>query len=214
MVGENRLARMNMIRTFVAVDLDTDLRKTLGWTQVQVKDRIMPEVLRLAPDVRIQWVRPDAVHLTLKFLGDIAEARVEEIHRALSATVLARPRFSVEVKGLGVFPDLRAPRVLWVGLSGQPGQIDSLVRLAEDVDVALHGLGFPRELKPFSPHLTLARIKERSRDVGKALAGSGLLTQMASLGSCVVHAVALMKSDLTPSGAIYTRLWEVPLGEA
>jgi len=214
MVGENRLARMNMIRTFVAVDLDTDLRKTLGRTQVQVKDRIMPEVLRLAPDVRIQWVRPDAVHLTLKFLGDIAEGRVEEIHRALSATVLARPRFSVEVKGLGVFPDLRAPRVLWVGLSGQPGQIDSLVRLAEDVDVALHGLGFPRELKPFSPHLTLARIKERSRDVGKALAGSDLLTQMASLGSCMVHAVVLMKSDLTPSGAIYTRLWEVPLGEA
>ena len=203
-----------MLRAFVAVDLDADSRKALARAQERAKDRIMRELSRLASEVRIQWVRPDSIHLTLKFLGEIADTRVEEIRRTLAATIQAQARFSVELGGFGVFPDLRAPRVLWVGISGQSDQVTSLARLAADVDSGLDALGFPREARPFSPHLTLARIKERSREVGKALAGSGLMAQTESLGSLRVDVVALIRSDLKPSGAVYTRLWEVPLGAA
>ncbi|MGH7168255.1 MAG: RNA 2',3'-cyclic phosphodiesterase [Nitrospiraceae bacterium] len=200
-----------IIRAFVAVDLDADSRKVLARAQEQAKDRTVRELSRLAPEARIQWARPDSIHLTLKFLGEIADTRVEEIRHTLSVTIQAQPRFSVEVGGFGVFPDLRAPRVLWVGVSGQHDQLNSLARLAAEVDSGLDTLGFPREARPFSPHLTLARIKERSREVGQALTGSGLMTQRESLGSLRVDAVALIRSDLKPSGAVYTRLWEIPL---
>lgn len=204
-----------MIRTFVAVELEADLRQALGQLQEQVKDRLRAGLQRLAPDVRLQWVRPESMHLTLKFLGAIEESQVERIRETLSPVLESRAAFSVEVAGLGVFPDLRDPRVLWVGLRaaqaepGQPDALEQLSRLARDVDVALGGLGFAQETRPYSPHLTLARIKERSREIGKVLAESELLSGTPSLGSLRVRSVSLMKSDLRPSGAVYTRLWEI-----
>jgi 2'-5' RNA ligase len=119
-----------------------------------------------------------------------------------------RARFTVAVEGLGVFPDVRAPRVLWVGLADQG---EALRRLAADVETALEAIGFAAETKPFHPHLTLARIKERSREAGRALAAGGMLEQAAPVGSVDVGAVAVMKSELRPSGAVYTKLCEVPL---
>ena len=200
-----------MIRAFVAVDLDADGRKALTRAQEVARDRTLREFSRLAPEARVQWVRPDSIHLTLKFLGEIDDTKVEEIRRVLAPAIQAQARFSVEVGGFGVFPDLRAPRVLWVGLSGQHDETVTLARLAAEVDSGLDALGFPREARPFNPHLTLARIKERSREVGKALGDSGLLSQTETFGSLMVGTVALMRSELKPSGAVYTRLWEVPL---
>ncbi len=120
------------------------------------------------------------------------------------------------VQEIGVFPDIRAPRVLWVGLANQPdqlAQLESLRRLVGEVDRALHGLGFPLETRPFSPHLTLARIKERPHEIGKALS-ERLMPLATPLGTLHVGAVALMKSDLRPSGAVYTRLCESALKPA
>ncbi len=197
-----------MIRAFLAVELPVELKKGVAQAQDQVKGRITRAV---SPDARIQWVKPDSMHLTLKFLGDIEEGQVESIRQALLPSVTAFPRFCIEVGGLGVFPDLRMPRILWVGLSDQPGQAPGLVPLAEKVETTLEGLGFSREPRPFNPHLTLARIKERAREVGRALAASGLLEQESRLGSFAVESVSLMKSDLKPSGSVYTRLWAIPL---
>ncbi len=197
-----------MIRTFVAIELDEEIRKAIAGTQRQVQEQLMKQLRHTASDVRVQWVRPDSIHLTLKFLGDIDEARVEDIRAALLSAVETQSRLTVEVGGLGVFPDLRAPRVLWVGLFGQ---VDALMRVAAEVEAAVTGVGFPPESRPLSPHLTLARIKERSREVGKGLTDSGLMTQPFRVGSLAVHAVCLMKSDLNPSGAVYSRLVEVPL---
>ncbi|MBI4400960.1 MAG: RNA 2',3'-cyclic phosphodiesterase [Nitrospirae bacterium] len=194
----------------MAVEIDLELRQRIARAQEQIKDRICRELRSLGQDVRIQWVRPDSIHLTLKFLGDIDERLVGDIQQALTLAADAQPRFSVEVGGAGAFPDSRAPRVLWLGLSGH---VEALVRLAAEVDRALTALGFPAEAKPYSPHLTLARIKERSRELGKVLSGSGVLAHAAQLGSLEVRAVALMKSDLHPSGAVYTRLVEIPLKE-
>lgn len=207
MVGQVWAARAIMIRTFVAVELDDDLRKAVA----KVQEQLIGPLSHTAPGVRIQWVRPGSIHLTLKFLGDIDEARVEEIRAALVPAVKTQSRFAVDVGGLGVFPDLRAPRVIWIGLSSQ---VDALMRLAAEVEAALNGVGFPPESRPLSPHLTLGRIKERSREVGKGLADSGLMAQSFRVGNLAVHAVCLMKSDLKPSGAVYTRLVQVPLMDA
>ncbi len=208
MVGQIWAAYTIMIRTFVAIELDEEIRKAIAGTQRQVQEQLMKQLRHTASDVRVQWVRPDSIHLTLKFLGDIDEARVEDIRAALLSAVGRQSRLAVEVGGLGVFPDLRLPRVLWVGLSGQ---VDALMRVAAEVEAALTGVGFPPESRPLSPHLTLARIKERSREVGKGLADSGLMTQPFRVGSLAVKTVCLMKSDLKPSGAVYSRLVEVPL---
>jgi 2'-5' RNA ligase len=115
------------------------------------------------------------------------------------------------VAGLGVFPDTRNPRVLWVGLREGSALI---VRLAEAVDQAMSEAGFPPESRPFSPHLTLARIKQGGRAVGRALESQGLLTESPVLGRLPVGALALMQSDLRPSGAAYTRLAEFALQAA
>lgn len=197
-----------MIRTFVAIELDAPLRNALAQVQADLRNRLQKA---MGPDVRIQWVKPDSVHLTLKFLGDIPEERVPEIEAALAHVTGAHARCTVDVGGLGAFPDARAPRVLWVGLSSQ---VEGLTRLAVAVERALVALGFAPEPKPFNPHLTLARIKERSRDIGRALAADHMLEQTAPIGTVAVNAIALMKSELKPSGAVYTRLHHALLKEA
>jgi 2'-5' RNA ligase len=205
-----------MIRTFVAVELEPELRLAIGRMQDQLKERLKADLREKASTVRLQWVRPESIHLTVKFLGDIDEQQVESICRGLAQAVSGLPPFSLVVQEIGVFPNIRAPRVLWVGLASQPdqfAQLESLKRLAGEVDRALHGLGFPLETRPFSPHLTLARIKERPHEVGKTLSEK-LMPLANPLGTLHVGSVALMKSDLRPSGSVYTRLCESPLTPA
>jgi 2'-5' RNA ligase len=194
-----------MIRTFVAVELGASLRQALAQVQAGLRSRLEKAA---GPGGRIQWVRPDAIHLTLKFLGDIPEERVPEIYSALGRMAARHARFTLDVEGLGLFPDARAPRVLWIGLADRGG---ALQRLAADVEAALDAIGFAPEPRPFHPHLTLARIKERSREAGRALSAGGMLAQETKPGSLVVEAVSLMKSELRPSGAVYTELHRVPL---
>ncbi|HJU04797.1 MAG TPA: RNA 2',3'-cyclic phosphodiesterase [Nitrospiraceae bacterium] len=201
-----------MIRTFVAVELDPVLRHAIGRLQDQLKDRVQHELLK-SPHARLQWVRPESIHLTLKFLGDVEEARVETICRTMAEAIGALPPLTLIVQGVGAFPTLRAPRVLWLGVSSDPGQaqVNALTHLAGTVDQALHRLGFPLESRPFSPHFTLARIKERPHEIGKALNDCQVMTHTSPLGTLIVRTIALIKSELTPSGSRYTRLCELPL---
>lgn len=203
-----------MIRAFLAVELPVEIRQALALVQTDVKNRISRE---LSPRMRLQWVRPDSVHLTLKFLGDIPEEQVDDFKAAVQGAVRSLTPFPVGVAGLGVFPDLRAPRVLWIGLSSGPvgkGQATALSHLAATIEQSVEGLGYPPESRPFNPHLTLARIKEGSREVGRVLARIGLLEREVPLGQLEVSKVALMRSELKPSGSVYTKLWEIPLGAA
>jgi len=202
-----------MIRTFLAVELDGVLRGSLARLQEELKRSLQ----KRTPAVRLQWARPEAMHLTLKFLGSIEERQVSEIQEAVRLALHGRRPLTLVAGGVGVFPDVRAPRVLWLGLSEESGSENALSprqdirELAAAVDQALGLLGFPVEARPFQPHLTLARIKERSREVGHALGELGILHTTSPLGRLDVRAVALMKSELTPSGSVYTRLWEEPL---
>lgn len=206
-----------MIRAFVAIELTDDLRAAIARVQAQLRDELARELRRTVPDARLQWVRPESIHLTLKFLGDIREEQVAGIEQGLALAVGGQPAFSVEVGTLGVFPDVRAPRILWVGLRSPDGHSTEstaggpLARLAVAVESALTALDFAPEGRPFNPHLTLARIKGRGREVGRAFAATGLLAKGGTLGCLPVRAVSLMKSDLRPSGAVYTQLLRVPL---
>lgn len=193
-----------MIRTFIAVELDPLLKQVIAGVQGSLKD----ELYRLESGVRLQWVRPDSMHLTLKFLGDIEESQVGDIQQALEQAARNHVAFSVDVKAFGVFPDLRRPRVLWMGLAGPT---DRLIRLAGAMDAALTPLGFPVEHKPYTPHLTVARIKDQNQVIGKALADSGVMRQSRNVGTLPIQAVALMKSQPTPSGSIYSRLGLITL---
>ena len=192
------------MRTFVAIELDPGVREAV----VEVQTTLKRDLGRL-PGARPQWVRPESLHLTLKFLGEIEEDRLPDVVVALRIAAKRRGDFSIGVRGIGVFPDARAPKVVWAGLCGD---VAALTALAVAVEEALIPAGFPPEGRPFKPHLTIARIKDGSREIGKALAANGCLESPLEMGSMSVHEVVLMKSDLRPSGSVYTRLDVVPLG--
>lgn len=201
-----------MPRCFFAVELPPALQETIAAIQQRMRDRLAQE---LPGGLRLQWVRPEAIHLTVKFLGDIPEAHVELLKPAVVAALESVSPFVLEVVGSGTFPDARSPRVLWLGLQEKEKTANpSLPRLAAAAEAAAETLGHPREGRSFAPHLTLARIKEGSREVGRALARSNLLASAERYGEVTVGHLALMRSDLRPSGAIYTRLWEIPLAPA
>ena len=200
-----------MIRAFLAVELSQELRAELATVQQELKRRIEPELKR---DTRISWAQPASIHLTIKFLGDMNEQLIDPLMVAVEQAIGSRLAVTVPLERLGVFPRPENPRVLWVGPSEKWEKGAEAKRVAEihgAVEQACEGLNFLRETRPFSPHLTLARIKMGERHVGAALAKGGLLDRPLSLGALVLESIVLMKSELKPTGSIYTKLWDVRL---
>jgi 2'-5' RNA ligase len=200
-----------VIRAFLAVELSQELRAGLATVQQELKRRIEPEMKR---DTRISWAQPASIHLTLKFLGDMDEQVIDPLLAAVEQAIGSQTAVNVPLERLGAFPRPQSPRVLWVGPSENWERGAEAKRVAEihgAIEQACEGLGFLRETKPFSPHLTLARIKVGERQVGVALAKGGVLDRPISLGSLAVESVVLMKSELKPSGSVYTKLWEVKI---
>lgn len=187
------------MRLFVAVDLPDDLRSALG----RLEDR-----LRRGGGVR--WVPPGNIHLTLRFLGEVSPDRVGEIGVLLSAAAARHRPFTLTARGLGAFPSLRRPRVIWVGI-GPPESIGPLEALRGDLEDGFASLGFGREGRPFRPHLTIGRVRDRRGgrrvDPGRGLEGVAFHASPFS-----VDAVDLMESRLEPAGATYHRLCRAPLG--
>ena len=153
----------------------------------------------------VRWLKGDGIHLTLKFLGSTDEAKVEAIGRAVSECARAVGEIRLAVGGVGVFPDMKRARVIWVGLTGDIARLESVRNALEE---ACFALGFDKEGRAFRPHLTIARVKDRlSFDTIKRIEQSGDIM----LGDMVVDAIELIKSDLSPSGAAYTTLSHYPL---
>lgn len=186
-----------MIRAFIAVTLDS-----------KVIEKIADASTQLNPEITgVRWVAPTNFHLTLKFLGGIDEAMVEPIEARLHEQLSLFPRFTINAKGLGVFPSPKRPRVLWVGLTG-----DRLIALASRVESALQQLGFTPETREFTPHLTIGRWRQT------ALTPKSLNRQLENwraydFGISRVESVSLIQSVLKSEGASYNRLAMVPLGE-
>ncbi len=192
---------MEEIRTFVAVELSDDLKHELRGAQKQLKS---------APGAfTVRWVEPDNMHLTLKFLGNVPRSRVEELGDALAPISELAP-FSLNAEGLGCFPSVRRPNVVWVGLGGPVDRIEALARQVDDV---LAAKGIEREARPFSPHLTLGRVNRDARPADRAMLGDAIQKfPRVVYGAVPVDAVHLIQSDLRPGGPVYTILRTVRLG--
>jgi len=189
------------IRSFIAIELPEEARKGLA--------RLRKELERDEHKF-VKWVDPGGIHLTLKFLGNISSKRVAEITEAIEEAAQGISPFYLEISGLGAFPSLRQARVFWVGIGGE---VDKLSRLQQNIDSALAALRFAKEERSFVPHLTLARIRQGASPPGKRsfgeLVGSAIFEDKYHIK---VEAIRLMRSQLTPAGAIYTCLSTVGLG--
>ena len=142
------------LRTFLAIDLPSSLHSTIGQKQEILKREL----------AGISWVKSENLHITLKFLGDTPETKIDELQQVVTQAVKGIPSFVITLRGFGAFPDKRAPRTLWTGIEGDT---EILVSLANQIESAVAPLGFPPESKPFRPHLTLARIKRNHHAIGQ-----------------------------------------------
>lgn len=181
------------MRAFIAIELPEELRAELARQQVALR----------AASSDARWTRPEGIHLTLKFLGEISEAQVGQVAQALEA-LGEFPPFPVEVAGFGFFPEARRPRVFWVGVKAGA----ALGELAQRFEAALEKLGFARERRVFSPHLTLARFQAARPQ--PALADWLESRQGFSFGRFQVSEFFLYESKLSPQGAQYRKVARFP----
>jgi len=183
------------LRSFIAIELPDGVKSALA--------ELRQELKKCKADIR--WVKPDNIHLTLKFLGDTDEKIIGSIAEAVKTACIGYKKFTLEIKGVGVFPDIRAPRVLWAGISDN----DSLTGLQKSIEDGLVKLGYAVERRRFRPHLTLGRFKSSS---GKEdLYDKIEEHKNISLGFMEVKSIFLIKSDLAPSGAEYTKIAGIEL---
>jgi 2'-5' RNA ligase len=193
---------MESVRAFIAIELPGSVKSALS----QLQDN-----LKRSEHTSVKWVDTGSIHLTLKFLGNIATETIPELTKVLSEAARGITPFHLELGEMGVFPNLRAPRVVWVGLRGETA---TLSVLQENIESALIPLGFPPENRAFSPHLTLGRVREKAspgerRSLGQAVASS----KVASMEPFPVDSLSLIRSTLTREGAVYSRLYSVALRE-
>ena len=184
---------MAALRTFIAIDVPPAVLDTI--TRIQNRFKSL--------GLHASWVKPGNIHLTLKFLGDTDPGRISGIQNKLSEALAPFAPFRLSLDSAGVFPNTQSPRVLWVGLQDEE---ETLKTLQADVDKALESMGFPEEQRPFSPHLTLARMKspwgkKELKDELDAVNQEGIDPHPFDVGE--LH---LYESQLTPKGSIYTVL--------
>jgi len=149
----------------------------------------------------VRWVKPGGMHLTLKFFGDVPAAEIEQISEASGQTAGAAAPFTLSFRGLGTFPAAGRPRVIYLGMKGDTKRLTAFQKRLEE---ELAGRGFPGEKRPFWPHLTLARIKNLS-EPGRFLRELAK-TEAYETGPFTASELCLFGSELTPRGAVYTRL--------
>ncbi len=191
---------MERIRSFIAIELPDPLKQALTQLESRLKTDRQPYV---------KWVNPTSIHLTLKFLGSISADLVAEITRAIGTAVPGTAPFRLKTGALGVFPNPKRVQVVWVGLEGE---LDKLNHLQQKLETSLSPLGFPPETRRFTPHLTLARLRDQAsaserEEMGRLVAE----TRLDGATEITVDAISLMKSELTRAGPIYTRISRVEL---
>jgi 2'-5' RNA ligase len=184
------------IRSFIAVELPDDVLSAVSRVQGQLNSY----------GFRTKWVRPANIHVTLKFLGDIDSGTIDVIANAMVSAAEGCAPISLSAKGIGVFPNTKRPRVLWVGLTGE---VNLLIDLQRKLDDRLSDIGFAKEHRAFKGHLTLGRFKARvnSSEITRALTEfEDFETQ-----SFMARELILFKSELRPSGAVYSKLEVISL---
>jgi len=189
-----------MLRSFIAIEIPASIQNAIA-------DIIAP-IKKTAPKPLIRWVAPQNVHLTLKFLGDISPAKLKQLAETLNVEAASREMFSMSAGGLGAFPTQWRARVIWIGLNAPP----ALAALQHAVDAAAAQLGYPKEERPFSPHLTIGRVSQTASASDLQHIRSALeSTKVGILGTVCVHAIHIFKSDLQPGGSVYTLLYTLSM---
>jgi 2'-5' RNA ligase len=180
------------MRLFIAIELPNEIR-----TQLMELQRVLRPLATGA-----KWVAPESIHVTLKFLGEVPEKRVNQIDSALAG--LSWKPFTIAVHGVGFFPGARSPRVFWAGMDAPTMQ-----GLTEALDTRMEPLGFEREKRAFRPHITLARAKTSRLDAELVTASAAFAERR--FGSFVADRIYLVQSTLKPSGSVYTTIKKYPL---
>jgi 2'-5' RNA ligase len=193
------------MRAFLAAELDAAGREHLAVCQRRLRDQVDAH-----RRIRVNWTAPDAMHLTVKFLGEIDSGAAEALRGTLAPTLRALKSFTIPLTHIGAFPSPQDARVLWVGpprswhVTEDSRRLHAAHGATED---ACASIGIARDDKPFSPHLTIARVREGGREVGRALTGAGAFDSLVDGPPLAVHALVLFKSVLGTGSPVHTPLW-------
>ena len=191
---------MGLLRAFIAVEIPHEIQQAIFDKATAVLKKTTASLIR--------WVAAENLHLTLKFLGDVSPSNVDMLSQILRAEADSSHCFDIRVGGIGSFPSLRRPRVLYIGIQAPAG----LEALQRGVESASRKLGYETEERPFSPHLTIGRVRQDvSASDGQKIRLALENIHIDSLGTARVDSVHLFKSDLQPTGSVYTKLFSVPL---
>jgi len=185
------------MRTFIAVELPEQIKKQIEVLQAPLKKT----------NAFVSWVKPGNIHITLKFLGEVPEEKIDEVFSATELALKGTKSFKMNLKGMGAFPDFRRPRVIWIG-AGKGGE--ELSDMANKIEDQMEKIGYPKEKRKFSPHFTIGRVKS-PKNIEKLIE----LIKSADFETedIEVNEVTVMKSQLHPAGAIYTALKKMPLSD-
>lgn len=191
---------MSVIRAFIAINISAEIKQRLTV--------LSGDLQRALGGVPVRWVPVENIHLTLKFLGDVSETNLELLKKIMKSEAAEHPAFELSAGELGAFPTIRRPRVIWVNIQA-PAELVSLQR---GIDHETARLGYPREDRPFSAHLTLGRVS-RNANVNDLRRISEELSsfKVGFIGAANVQQVHLYRSDLQPTGAIYTLIYSASL---
>lgn len=190
------------MRTFIAVDLPANMLVRIEEITSFFKQKTPPKALK--------WVETENLHLTIKFIGEINENKVEPVKQILCDALQDQKTFDIEISGLGMYPNINNPRVIWLGITGGK----PLVQIFRKLDLALTGLDIPTEGRSYTPHLTIARVRRNTDKTTETLIGKTLSQfKVDSLGTITIDQVHLYRSVLTPSGPTYSTLHSVPLNQ-
>lgn len=191
---------MELLRAFIAIEIPSEIKKAIASQTASLQKNAGRSV---------RWVTPENTHLTLKFIGELSSANVGLLTQALQAECSQQDCFKITVRGVGSFPNLHRPRVIWVGLQAPP----DLNRLQHRLEAAAARLGYEAEERPFSAHLTIGRVREQaSQDELKRLEAALTGLEIGELGTFTARSVTLFKSELRPAGPLYTSLFCAQMG--
>jgi len=191
---------MSVIRAFIAIDLSPEIHQRLDEVVENYKSQLV--------NIPIRWVAVSNIHLTLKFLGDVSLSNLNLLTDMLQVEVSSHNQFEISVGGSGAFPNYRQPHVIWVGVEAP----QELTAIQNGIEAATARLGYAREERAFSPHLTLGRVSRNAtaQDV-KEISKSLEKTRVGFLGATCVENIYLYRSDLRPTGAVYTQIFSTSL---
>jgi 2'-5' RNA ligase len=191
---------MNVQRAFIAIELPSQLQDALEKQTARLRHSLGDDLVR--------WISTQNMHLTLKFMGNITASHLEFIKQFITQTADSHSQFDLQISGIGSFPNSKRARILWAGIHAPAG----LASLQKSLEAGAARLGYENEDRPFSPHLTLGRVRQNIDPAGLQKIRTMLDTiQLGHIGSARVDSIHLYKSELQTSGSVYTKLFSAPL---